>query len=162
MHDKSADWVYLLQQAETLFYLPGSDIPSPGLPDDGQSSLASRNLIRHVNFGLPSGQAVATAIGENVLTAQELDELARFRMADSTPLWYYILKEAEVMESGLRLGPVGATIVGEVFIGLLQADPSAYWNAAPEIVPTLPSVDGEGQFTVADLLRFAGVVVPLE
>lgn len=145
-----------------LFHLPGSDVPSPGLPDDGQISLPSRNLIRHVNFGLPSGQAVAARIGVEVLGSDALAELAPFGMTQSTPLWYYILKEAEVLEGGLRLGPVGSAIVGEVFIGLLRADSTAYLNANPSFTPTLPSAAGTGQFEMTDLLRFAGVVIPLE
>ena len=44
---------------------------------------------------------------------------------ESTPLFYYILKEAEVIEDGERLGTVGACMIAEVFIGLLQADPSS-------------------------------------
>ena len=35
------------------------------------------------------------------------------------------------MENGLRLGPVGARIVGEVFIGLLNADKSSYLVTQP-------------------------------
>jgi len=34
-----------------------------------------------------------------------------------TPLWYYILKEAEVMENGERLGPLGSRLVAEVIVG---------------------------------------------
>lgn len=30
------------------------------------------------------------------------------------------------MENGLRLGPAGGRIVGEVFIGLLKADETSY------------------------------------
>ena len=33
------------------------------------------------------------------------------------------------MENGLRLRPVGAHIVGEVFIGLLKANESSYHSA---------------------------------
>jgi len=43
-------------------------------------------------------------------------------MGKSTPLWFYILKEVELMENGLRLGPMGGRLVGEVFISLLKAD----------------------------------------
>ena len=35
------------------------------------------------------------------------------------------LKEAELREDGLRLGPVGGRIVAEVFIGLFQLDPDS-------------------------------------
>lgn len=143
-----------------LMQLPGSRGPAPGLPSDGVQSLASRNLMRHVNFGIPSGQAVARVIGVPVLTPALLAELAPYGMERSTPLWYYILKEAEIMENGLRLGPVGGRIVGEVFIGLLQADADSYLASDRDWKPVLPSAQ-QGQFHVTDLLKFAGVVPPL-
>jgi hypothetical protein len=148
--------------SSALMELPGSKAPSPGLPTDGVQSLPSRNLIRQVNFGLPSGQAVARRIGVVALTAEQLGELAPHGMSESTPLWYYVLKEAEVMEDGRRLGPVGARIVGEVFIGLLKADRSSYLASNPQWKPTLPSAGGAGTFRITDLLTFAGVVPPLQ
>ena len=92
----------------------------------------------------------------------QLSELASFNVGleRSTPLWYYVLKEAEVMESGLRLGPVGSGIVGEVFIGLLKADSESYLTAERTWTPVLPSA-AAGDFRMTDLLRFAGVVPPL-
>lgn len=143
-----------------LMLLPGVKTPEPGLPSDGEQSLASRNLMRHVNFGLPSGQAIANKIGVPSLTSAQLAELAPYGMQNSTPLWYYVLKEAEVMENGLRMGPVGSHIVGEVFIGLLRADKTSYLTADPDWVPTLPSA-APGTFHMTDLLRFADVVPPL-
>lgn len=82
-------------------------------------------------------------------------------MDQSTPLWYYILKEAEVLEQGLRLGPVGGRIVGEVFIGLLKADKDSYLVVDKNWKPTLPSAK-PGDFEITDLLNFAGVVPPLQ
>jgi hypothetical protein len=81
-------------------------------------------------------------------------------MDTSTPLFLYILKEAEVLEDGLRMGPVGARIIGEVFIGLLKEDRAAYLSANPGWTPTLPS-STPGDFRMKDLLTFAGVVPPL-
>jgi hypothetical protein len=81
-------------------------------------------------------------------------------MDRSTPLWFYILKEAELMESGLRMGPVGGRIVGEVLIGLLKADEDSYLTAQQNWKPVLPSAVA-GEFHMSDLLRFAGVVSPL-
>lgn len=146
--------------SSNLMLLPGSRGPAPGLPFDGVQSLASRNLMRHVNFGIPSGQAIARAIGVPVLTPAQLAELAPYGMDRSTPLWYYILKESELVEQGLRIGPVGSRIVGEVFIGLLKADGESYLSVRPNWKPTLPSAQ-PGQFFITDLLRFAGVVPPL-
>ena len=144
-----------------LMLLPGSRGPAPGLPNDGIQSLASRNLMRHVNFGVPSGQVIGRVMGVQVLTPAQLTELAPFEMDRSTPLWYYILKEAEVLENGLRMGPVGSRIVGEVFIGLLKADRDSYLVMNKNWKPTLPSAT-PGDFEIADLLRFAGVVHPLQ
>jgi hypothetical protein len=146
--------------SSVVMLLPGSRGPAPGLPADGVQSLASRNLMRHVNFGIPSGQAIARRMGLPVLTPTQLDMLKPFDMEKSTPLWFYILKEAELMEDGLRLGPVGGRIVGEVFIGLLKADHTSYLAAQPHWTPELPSAT-PGEFHMTDLLTFAGVVPPL-
>lgn len=116
--------------------------------------------MRHVNFGVPSGQAIARVMGVRVLTTAQLTELAPFGMDRSTPLWYYILKEAEVFENGEQMGPVGGRIVGEVFIGLLKADKDSYLTVNRNWRPTLPSAKA-GDFEITDLLRLAGVVHPL-
>lgn len=146
--------------SSVLMLLPGSQAPAPGLPADGVQSLASRNLMRHVNFGIPSGQAIARRMGVPALTPAQLDMLKHFDMEKSTPLWFYILKEAELMEEGEKLGPVGGRIVGEVFIGLLKADETSYPAAQPDWTPVLPSAT-PGEFHITDLLRFAGVVPQL-
>ena len=152
--------------SSVLMQLPGSRGPSPGLPSDGLQSLPARTLTRHINFGLPSGQACARKMHMPVLAAGQLSELtpyaldSRNTMATSTPLFFYILKEAQVMEQGLRLGPVGARIVGEVFVGLLREDNASYLRAAPNWRPMLPASQ-PGNFRMRDLLQFAGVVPPL-
>ena len=146
--------------SSVVMLLPGSRGPAPGLPADGVQSLASRNLMRHVNFGIPSGQAIARRMGVPALSPTQLNALTPFDMEKSTPLWFYILKEAEIMENGLRLGPVGGNIVGEVFIGPLKADETSYLAARPNWTPVLPSAT-PGEFRITDLLTFAGVVPSL-
>ena len=146
--------------SSVLMHLLGSRGPAPGMPADGVQSLASRNLMRHVNFGIPSGQSIARAIGATALTPAQLADLTPYGMDQSTPLWFYILKEAEIMENGLRLGPVGSCIVGEVFISLLQADETSYLAIDKNWTPALPSATA-GDFRITDLLTFAGVVPPL-
>jgi len=94
------------------------------------------------------------------LTPAQLDMLKPFDSEKSTPRWFYILKEAEIMEKGLRLGPVGGHIVGEVFIGLLKADDTSYLAAQPHWTPVLPAAT-PGKFRITDLLKFADVVPPL-
>jgi hypothetical protein len=136
-----------------LFDLPGF------APGDVQS-LAQRNLLRHLTFGLPSGQSVAKAMKLPVLEADHLENLEPLNLHNRTPLWFYILREAEVQKDGEQLGPVGGRIVAEVFIGLLQGDALSYLKQDPGWTPTLPSATA-GTFEMADLLRFAGVVAPL-
>ncbi|MDJ0638599.1 MAG: heme peroxidase family protein [Paracoccaceae bacterium] len=48
-------------------------------------------------------------------------------MIDKTPLWYYILKEAEVTD-GDTLGPLGSRIVAETLVGLIVEDDQSYWH----------------------------------
>jgi Animal haem peroxidase len=109
-------------------------------------SLAVRDLLRGENTRLPSGEAVARLIGAAPLTAQELDQA----WPDGTPLWFYVLKEAEVRGGGDRLGPVGGRIVTEVLIGLLCADPASYLSLEPDWRPTLPAAGP--RFGLTDLL----------
>ena len=113
---------------------PMFDLPvAPGLPGPGDAlrSLAGRNLERHLLHGLPSGQAVAEALGYEPLGPEQLAELEELNFHESTPLWYYILKEALVQHAGQRLGQVGSRIVAEVFFGLLLSDAGSYWSANP-------------------------------
>ncbi|MEP4394909.1 MAG: heme peroxidase, partial [Marinobacter sp.] len=76
-------------------------------------------------------------------------------------LWYYILKEAQVKEAGDRLGPVGAAIVSEVFVGLIHGDQQSFlWQEGKDWKPSLPAAT-PGTFTMADMLRFIGDINPL-
>lgn len=83
-------------------------------------------------LALPGPRAPVPGLAPGVLrdfAPYALD--SRTTMDTSTPLFAYILKEAEVLENGLRLGPVGARIVGEVFVGLLKEDKASYLGAGP-------------------------------
>jgi len=134
-----------------LFRLPLSAIAS----GDPPISLPERNLLRHVTWELPSGQAVANAMGWATLS---LPELASYGLGleNSTPMWYYMLAEAELIYDGIQLGPAGGRLVGEVIVGLIQLDPNSYLRRQPGWVPTLPGRN-RGDFTMEDLLRFARV-----
>jgi hypothetical protein len=83
----------------------------------------------------------------------------------NTPLWYYILREAELLGiqrqpaddhvafGGQHLGPVGSTILAETFVGLLARDPNSYLNRWPGFQPILPKRGPS--FDLADLVAFA-------
>lgn len=138
-----------------LFNLPLRAIPPQAPP----TALPQRTLLRQVTWTLPSGQAIAHAMGAPVLPASDLSELVGYGLGleARTPLWYYILKEAEVMADGEHLGPVGGRIVAEVFLGLLQLDPNSFVQTS--WTPTLLQAGGQvtGDFTMVDFLTFAGV-----
>src|SRR5262245_50335152 len=147
-------------------------------------ALAERNLKRGKALGLPSGQTVARAMGlpealilciDNPKPALQLDfhditdfegkpfppevkENLKQKFGKHTPLWYYILKEAEMLCDGKKLGPVGGRIVAEVFIGLLLGDKLSYLNVAPrwETEAGALGTKKDGEFTVVARLSLAG------
>ena len=137
----------------------------PGVPDP--KSLAVRNLIRGMSLGLPPGQSVARFMNLEPLAPEDFTgpdgEVAKQHKFDvETPLWYYILKEAEVQEKGQCLGRVGSRIVAEVFVSLLRTDSSSFvfrkhnWDWEP----TLPH-ETSGEYHMTDLLNFVGDINPI-
>jgi hypothetical protein len=101
---------------------------------DDYHSLAVRDLQRGQGVGLPSGEAVASHIGVSPLDAKEIG-ISSIGWYDDTPLWYYILREAAVLENGHRLGPVGARIVADVLVGLIDSDRNSYRHSEREWQP---------------------------
>lgn len=144
-----------------LFFSIGGSTPQPSrlidaklvtglfnLPDNG-GSLAFRNLKRGQVLGLPSGQDVAKALRvDRILTGVELEA------PEPTPLWFYILKESEVIAQGKHLGPVGGRIVGEVLLGLVELDPRSWFSLEPTWTPTIPVADTTKGLQMPDLVRF--------
>ena len=97
-------------------------------------SLAVRDLQRGQGVGLPSGEAVARHVGIVPLTEEQVG-LASRGWHGETPLWYYVLREADVCTGGHRLGPVGGRIVTEVLVGLIDADATSYRQGDQEWRP---------------------------
>jgi hypothetical protein len=116
---------------------------------DAYRSLAGRDLQRGGAYGLPSGEAVAAAMGEVPLSPEE-NPLTASGWTGGTPLWLYFMFEAAARADGEHLGPAGGRIVAEVLTGLIDADPDAYRVVDPDWTPTLPA-RGRG-FGLADLL----------
>jgi hypothetical protein len=128
--------------------------PLTNLPTEiggDRPSLVDRNLTRGARLALPSGQDVAAAMGEQVLTDDELE----LPGGGPAPLWYYVLREAKVRAGGLHLGPVGGRIVAEVFLGLLCHDPSSYLRNEPSWRPFLRTAEDD-TFGMPELLQAAG------
>ncbi len=97
-------------------------------------SLAVRDLQRGQGVGLPSGEAVARHIGATPLTVEQVG-IASTGWHGETPLWYYILREADACTGGHRLGPVGGRIVTEVLVGLIDADATSFRRNSHEWRP---------------------------
>jgi len=119
-------------------------------------------------FLLPAGEKVAAAVGRD---QSEIDQVVTKIAAlnsdfgeEGIPLWLYLLSEAEVIGRasntggaaipGEGLGPVGATIVAEVIIGLLELDDHSYLGANRNWVPR------EDWNTLGKLLTVAQPAIP--
>jgi hypothetical protein len=161
---------------EPLYHLRnelGSELP--GI----MASLATRNLLRGYKLRLPTGQAVAARMNLPLLAQSDLrdviaanadrmnmsaDDKAALNAAgfDSrTPLWFYVLAEAELLENGMRLGPVGGTIIAEVLIGLARRSADSIFNMQPGWNPSELSQEMSRpmnpNYHLMALLRLAGV-----
>ncbi len=128
--------------------------PSPGSP----TSLATRNLLRNLTMEVPSGQSIASAMSLPPIAPGDLSDLQPLSLHNRTPLWFYILREAQVTANGEHLGPVGGRIVAEVIYGLIQGDSQSYLGQDPEWTPTYGT---NGTFTIVDLLTKSGTVATL-
>jgi len=173
------DVVQPAYRIDTKLTEPLKDLIVPHVVSGPPVSLAERNLLRGMRLRLPSGQKVAAALGVPYLSKKELllevgladprdNEIAKDRtealgradtdaVAESTPLWYYILAEAQTKEGNAHLGAVGSLLVGGVFLELLLADPSSYLNLQPDFNPAkaLELPTGTQFLTMADFIRFA-------
>jgi hypothetical protein len=162
--DRTVDWALMFdvpgrppaQRSKRIDgRLPSSLIALPGQisgerPGSDYASLANRDLQRGQAVGLPSGEAVARALDVEPLSAEQVG-LREHGWADETPLWLYVLKESEALHAGDRLGPVGGRIVGEVLVGIIDADPESFRSVDAAWTPTLPSHE-PGRFGLADVL----------
>ena len=130
--------------------------------------LAVRNLLRGYLLRMPTGQAVAAALGIPALKPVDIEQAAADAdqvqalqdggFLERTPLWFYILAEA-AHAGGNHLGPVGSTVVADVLVGLARRSADSIFDV-PNWRPTLPSAT-PGDFQLRDLLAFAGVLPAL-
>lgn len=170
--------------------------PRP-VKDYSGPSLALLNLRRGNKFALASGQRVAAALGadfdhlrpEELRMRTELDGGWTFvdvpeKLRASTPLWLYVLAEAQrkIVRHWLatghgapvdeafffkgqgalsQLGPVGGRIVTETFYGLLDADAGSVLNRAPSTWKPLvmQGVPAGAPLTFSRMLRWSGATI---
>ena len=172
IHPALAEGLHHLGQQTKLFNAPMmGPIPRSAshhkIQTKQESRLPVRTLLRGARVGLPSGQCVAKKVGKQrpairTITDDEIAHgphekiLKKHGFHQDTPLWYYILKEAEVLQKGTRLGAVGSRIVADVLIKALRADANSYVRVNPNWTPSLPARYSDPKmFGMADLLRFA-------
>ena len=132
-----------------------------------QANLAFRNLTRSGMVRLATGSRWSThlrskGVSVTALTAAQLLEgdggavlsgalgHERQRFVTETPLWFYILREAEL--NGGKLTGVGARIVAETFHRAMEGSTFSIVRNA-DWRPRLGQVTN--RFTMADLLLFA-------
>jgi len=137
-------------------------------PPPEELNLAFRNLTRALMVELASGQqmakflSIAPLSGEQILngaggvTLDSLSDAQKEQIARNTPLWFYILREAEL--NGGRLTGVGGRIVAEVFHRAIEGsetsivrDPS--WRPTLRLSDTVPP--DNNTFRMVDLVMFA-------
>ncbi len=166
---------------DPLGHLPNPPFDPPlSLGGSKLLSLAQRNLIRGWRMRLPTGQAIARAMGIEPLTDNDIligkftgengdikGPITNFSQAfkDNCPLWTYVLAETKEVSVKLetkqgdkkimtrKLGPVGGRIVAETFIGLMLADNSSYFNLNPIWKPS--KANANGRFGLREFIRTA-------
>ncbi|WP_433272046.1 peroxidase family protein [Actinosynnema sp. CS-041913] len=156
------------KRIDTLLVNPLTQLPAGTFDGRGTTvadihrNLAFRNLTRANMVKLASGQQIAALFGVEPLTAEQiltgnqgvtldaLTEEQRATVVETTPLWFYILREAE-FGNGL-LGPVGGRIVAEVFHRAMESSRTSIVRE-----PSWRPVFGPdaNTFRMTDLLLFA-------
>ena len=160
-----ADWSYffdvpgmtppeglnLARRIDSRLVIPLHDLPGTVVPRDitpAFTDLAERNMLRGKRLGLPAGQDVAVAMGLPPLPNAALG-LTDPRWGGKAPLWFYVLKEAELQHGGSHLGQVGGRIVAETILAFLVLDRTSYLWASPQFTPM------KTPFTVGEFLKFS-------
>lgn len=181
--DPVTDRVQMSYKIDTSLVDPLGNLPTNvqnGIVHKGERpmpSLAERNLVRSWRMRLPSGQAIARAMGivpladgEIIIrkpndlnqSGEDLVPIATISQVfeDNCPLWTYILAEAqhnarkdpEMHALTPKLGPVGGRIVAETFVGIMMQDSFSYLSLHPLWKPTFGT---DGDFKLADMIRSA-------
>lgn len=121
---------------EPMFQLPVEALRRFGaaISDDNPAELPVRTLRRGLEMKLPSGEQVRDALCPGSKISPTPAEFPNYQpekilvdlgLKGRTPLWYYVLLEAEVNERGANLGEVGSRLLAEVIEGALDADPAS-------------------------------------
>lgn len=154
----------ITRKIDTLLVDPLKTLPfgsfggSSTTPPD-ELNLAFRNLMRAVMIELATGQQMAAVMGVTPLTKDQLRNGnggaaidAASSVLDQSPLWFYILREAEFNNG--KLGPVGGRIVAETFHRAMEGSQHSIIRD-PSWRPNALVQNSGDRFTMADLLLYA-------
>lgn len=135
--------------------------------DDGRGrvlpfSLASLDLLKCYMLRVPTGEAVADVLDVPKVSTEEILKLVSKEQAAAivagrfegqTPLWFYVLVEAQASGTG-RLGRVGSSIVASVLFGLARKSKDSYLR----IKGWAPTLGTNSRFDLPDLFQLAGLL----
>lgn len=131
------------------------------------SELPIRTLRRGAATGLPTGEEVTCAFGREQLRSKYPGRgqvnpwaiLDKAGLRGRTPLWYYILLEAELERNGTGLGYVGSRLVAETIENSLRADCDSFVNQnGPDWKPPKWKLNGGTMVEITRLRDIANVV----
>ena len=111
---------------------------------------------------LANGQQAVEFLNSKGIEITELSEseIGRGETPDvfkeNTPLWFYVLRESEIQENGVKLGTVGGRIVAETLIGLLQVDGNSHIHPSNFDTPWPFVIDGveNREVSMLDIIEF--------
>ena len=172
---KAVEWAHFVNPRQAAAEAINTSLVSPfrDLPDDAIDAfvsspiphephmLAVRTLCRGASTRLPTGQQLRVALDPKATIRTDHTAWANARaygFGDETPLWYYLLLEAEIEgEAGEHLGKIGSRIVAEVIDAALHHDSGSFLHeAGGEWKPlTWPEINHR---TIEDLSDLAAVV----
>jgi hypothetical protein len=115
---------------DALFNLSDESIhPFVALFTDFETkALPVRTLYRAIAMKICTGEMARDTLDPCGILCEPIGydpfrDLRDLGLIGQTPLWYYLLLEAEVCEKGARLGPFGSRLIAEVIDGALRNDP---------------------------------------
>lgn len=170
------DWLELVhsnagrnvQMAEKLDTKLATDLLKlPFIASTSEQSLATRNLLRGQSFLLPSGENIAEAMQRPQAEIDSVTGNAQFVAGNkiisiylqARPYGFIFYQKQKqlvgkllsvIFDIGEGLGPVGARIVAETLIGLMEADSRSYMTVNRNWEPS----DGINVSTLGEMLSY--------
>ena len=169
--------------SDRLFNLPIAALP-PGPDTNGRDTSTERNLPRRNlmraseptglitgSVGLATGEEAEAYAQQRIPGLHDATKQVRKVLADRlrsagfdpnllaprTPLWLFILGEAESTQSSQRLGEMGSHLIDEFLLGSLRCDKGSVLHATDDDLhgwePT-ETISSKRRYSMPDLIRY--------